>query len=359
MRAAIEEYLFNLKQQRLKRLESKELETYIISFIGSDAYWRFGGYNVFAKVISDLVKDRVIRPIKATGHNGRSPGLYNRYQLTIVDELSESDRQKLLVRYHPEINTSYYLKKPREYEVDETYLVALDKFLRECAGYKKQPQVTVNERSFEVFGYEKWLLSVHGQKFMQRIKITLDDLWCYQTYEPFFFFALKAADGSEKLNVLIVENKDTFFSLKKLLQDGICTWNGITFHLLIYGEGRKIQKSFSFFWELEQYRHCETTFYYFGDLDPEGILIWFDLQKDIDVEVKPFTYFYEALFEKFASTAPKLHSGQTLSKEAVAAFLDGFRLQNVTNIRRMLEQRCYLPQEGLNYILLRQLADEN
>jgi len=47
--------------------------------------------------------------------------------------------------------------------------------------------------------------------------------------------------------VLIVENKDTFFSLKALFQEGINRWSGKSFSMLIYREGRKILKSISFF----------------------------------------------------------------------------------------------------------------
>ncbi|MCL0063142.1 DUF2220 domain-containing protein [Peptococcaceae bacterium] len=81
--------------------------------------------------------------------------------------------------------------------------------------------------------------------------------------------------------MLIVENKDTFFSLKALFQEGINRWNGKSFSMLIYGEGRKILygegrkilKSISFFEEIEEYKGLSTSFYYFGDLDAEGISI--------------------------------------------------------------------------------------
>ncbi|MCL0101390.1 DUF2220 domain-containing protein [Peptococcaceae bacterium] len=96
--------------------------------------------------------------------------------------------------------------------------------------------------------------------------------------------------------MLIVENKDTFFSLKALFQEGINRWNGKSFSMLIYGEGRKILKSISFFEEIEEYKGLSTSFYYFGDLDAEGISIWYELTEQR--EVVPFVYFYCCLFER-------------------------------------------------------------
>lgn len=62
-------------------------------------------------------------------------------------------------------------------------------FLEENPNLDRLQQITANERSFQVFRDEKWLLSKHGKDFLQRIGFALDDLRCYLTFEPFFLLS--------------------------------------------------------------------------------------------------------------------------------------------------------------------------
>jgi len=356
MKNIIEEYL---RSQKKKRVETRVIEGYVIAAMGREPYWRQGGYLSFAKAIGLLVDEGVMAPVKAWKTNGLNPSLYNGYQIIAPgDQLDKGIKQELLTQYHPDLNTAYYLKNPKEYQQDQGYLAALDRFLKENPDYQTLPAITANERSFQIFHDEKWLLSGHGQKFRQRVGLSLEDLRCYLTHEPFFYFAGKVPGEGAEINVLIVENKDTFYSLKALFQAGVNRWDNISFTVLIYGEGRKIEKSFPFFWELAEYRPYEKVFYYFGDLDPEGILIWYALRKRQEVEIKPFTFFYGALVERYARTAPKRRGVQRFDGEAVEAFLSFFGSDRVEEMRKILEEERYLPQEGLNYLVLVDLANK-
>ena len=215
--------------------------------------------------------------------------------------------------------------------------------------------MAVNERSFQLFNDEKFLNSRQGQQILERIGITVTDLNCYLTYEPFFYYR-NQTDGGEK-NVLIIENKDTFFSLKKLLQEGITQWNGIEVSLLIYGEGKKIQRSFSFFKELDQYQAAdlELNFYYFGDLDPEGIKIWWGLQNKYEVEFIPLKFFYQQLL-KYSQAAANLKTEQSFSEAAVEEFCDYFAKSAGNKMKNLLQNGKYIPQEGLSYQLLKAIS---
>lgn len=354
MKKIIYQYLIN---QNKKRIETKNIESYVLKTIGSDNYWKQGGYTSFVQTIELLVAKNILRPVKAWKLNGMNPPLYNGYQIiSLRDELNPIIKQNLLTQYHPAMNTAYYLNHQADYEQDKIYLSALNCFLKENAQFTTLPAITVNERSFQIFHDEKWLASKHGHNVLQRVGLTFKDLCCYPTYEPFFYYQRKIANTSE-INVLIIENKDTFFSLKSLFQNGVYSWNNIPFTLLIYGEGRKIQKSFSFFWELNEYQQYKPRFYYFGDLDPEGISIWHQLQKQEAVEFKPFVFFYNALFEKYAHIAPKVRKEQRFLQQAVESFLTYFSTSQSKLMLNILKEGRYLPQEGLNYQLLHQLSD--
>jgi hypothetical protein len=329
--------------------------------LSQEGYWKQGGYYSFAESIEKLTQQEFISPVKASGLNGLNPPLYEKYRIAVKrDEPDGATKQKLLTWYHPQINTAHYLTHFTDYQEDEPYLTRLDSFLKQHKDFASWPMITANERSFQIFFDEKWLLSSHGRLFCQRTGLSLDALRCYQTYEPFFYYPAGFPLATDKINVLIVENKDTFFSLKGLFQQGINTWYGCAFSLLIYGEGRKIQKSFSFFGELGEYRDYKGVFYYFGDLDPEGILIWYDIKRQYGISLQPFILFYNALFDRYWANASLLKEGnkggQKYSEEAVEAFLAYFDERRATGILQMLKEGKYLPQEGLNYVLLKELA---
>lgn len=347
-----------LRDQKKKRIKTKDVEQHVLTVMGQDRYWTAGGYHAFVKAIESLVKKGVLVPVKAWKTNGLNPPLYNGYKIvSLVEELSPAMKQKLLTQYHPSLNTSYYLTHPKEYKEDAVFLTKLDTFLKENRDFRSLPPITANERSFQIFQDEKWLMSRQGHAFRQRVGLTLEDLRCYPTYEPFFYYSTGLSDDTEKINVLIVENKDTFFSLKSLFQRDLNKWGHTAFTVLIYGEGRKIQKSFTFFWELPEYRECQAEFYYFGDLDPEGILIWYELQQEVkSIEFKPFTFFYNALLQKYAGLAPRMRTEQRFSRKAVSAFLSYFEPLQSKAILKMLEDKRYIPQEGLHYNLLRELS---
>ena len=348
--------------QAKKHVVTREMEQHCLEALGQEGYWHQGGYNSFAAFIEDFVQQGAISPVKASGLNRREPPLYEKYRIAAKKDVPNSEtRKKLLTWYHPQINTSHYLTRFRDYLEDESYLDSLDSFLKQHKDLTFLPVITANERSFQVFHDEKWLLSGHGHLFCHRTGLSLNELRCFQTFEPFFYYSAVLPADTEKINVLIVENKDTFFSLKTLFQNGTDTWKGCTFSLLIYGEGRKIQKSFSFFGELEEYKNYQPDFYYFGDLDPEGILIWYDLKKQYDLSVKPFLLFYNVLFEMYGENPPLIEgkkAGQKYSEEAIKAFLGFFDGCHGAGMLQMLEEHKYIPQEGLNFVVLKELAQK-
>lgn len=344
-----------LNAQKKKTIASETIERHVIGLLGTDIYWKTGGYPSLALAIQGLVDEEILLPVKAKELNCKNPALHYWYRIVPRDEKPEQDkRQQLLTYYHPAINTSFYLNHAKEFEQDESSLSLLDRFFKTTPALLNLVPITANERSFQIFRDEKWLLSAAGQKFLQRVGLSLEALRCYVTHEPFFYYAKRVPGEGSAVKALIVENKDTFFSLKTLFQEGISSWAGVSFSLLIYGEGRKIEKSISFFDELDDYRNNAVDFYYFGDLDPEGINIWHALTGKLPV--KPLVYFYQELFERYGGDTPALRKGQRFSPEAVQDFLAHFQPDTAVGIQKMLLAGHYLPQEGLDYAFMRELA---
>jgi len=347
MEDLIKQYLNN---SPTKRIKTRKIEDYLLERIGHRKY----DYQKFVAAINNLIAANKIGPVKARGENARKPRLYNWYQLKSDSaEISEQLKQELLTAYSPQLSLSYYFNDLEQYQQDKEHIKSIDQFFRTKS---KTEEMTVNERSFQLFGVEKFLTSNAGSNLLARLGIDLTDLKCHLAAEPFFYYQ-KQTNSSEE-NILIIENKDTFFSLKELLQEGINRWAGIEISLLIYGEGKKIQHSFSFFKELDEYQanDLDLNFYYFGDLDPEGIQIWWGLENNYEVEFEPLEYFYQQLVSNYQQRAPKLRTAQNFNQQALAEFCNYFDKQVAEKIESLLASEKYIPQEGLNYQLLKELS---
>ena len=134
---------------------------------------------------------------------------------------------------------------------------------------------------------------------------------------------------------LIVENKSTFQGLVPELP-------GMAFSSLILGYGRKIVGNLGMLSLQYPVQSAEHELYYFGDLDLEGILIWYDLHLKFGVELA--LPFYQACLEKPPARGKQNHR---LNEEALRAFTRCFNKEESNQIITMLGDGCYIPQETL------------
>ena len=201
--------------------------------------------------------------------------------------------------------------------------------------------------------------------FLQRIGRTLTDLSCYLTTEPFFYIDYRSKPAAALENgpvsvssytALIVENKDTFYSIKRAWQVGNRSISGISFDLLIYGEGRKIVGSFAFAQEIPDLVPETMRVYYFGDIDPEGIDIFGSLAAAFPlVTIEPFVSCYQALIRRYGRNAPlRREKNQKLRTVHEETFLSYFTSELSQEIRELVHTKKYIPQEGLSYAFFAQ-----
>jgi hypothetical protein len=179
-----------------------------------------GGYEAFAAAINNLVEEKVLSPVKKSGLNGLSPPLALRYRKLPLQEGDYSAaKEEILSFYCSRMDLSSFLNSPQDYDRHRDVLMAIDHFLIEAENNPPAVWDTVNERSFALTGHEKFLSSHKGNQLLKRIKITLQDLCCVPAPEPFFFWAnALPLLPEERAHCLVVENKDTFHSLKYLLR---------------------------------------------------------------------------------------------------------------------------------------------
>ena len=319
----------------MKRISLKELQKSLSDY--KDQY----------DYVMDLIEKGRIKPVKASGTNGKSPSLYLEYWL--VEEAKDYTelKEELLYRMVPEISIDYYMAHLAMYEQDRQWVLLLNDFLKEHKQNLLHAK-SLNERSFEIWKREKFLLKEQGKKILKRCQIDLDVLNVYETTEPLAYYSHTRQTPQ---NILIVENKDTFYSMRKYLLEGNDVILGMPVGTLIYGAGKGIFKSFQDFeFCVEPYMTTEgNEIYYFGDLDYEGIGIYENFASVFggEWEIKPFIEGYKAMVEKAEKIEqlPDTKTGQ--NKRIRELFFSYFSKEMVEKMTRILEAGQYIPQEIL------------
>lgn len=326
----------------LRKLNKKRIDT-----VEMQKYLGIEDYLEFASIVKDLEGKKVISPVASSKGNGKRPALYNRYN--ILQE--EIDYSKYIEELHYgldiRLNKTYYLKNLEKYIEDRDYVLSLSRFL------KKHPEgieteLAVNERSFQVWGKEKFLKK-GGEKILKNVGLTLDFLKVYETTEPLPYYSF---DKTTPQNVVIIENKDTFYSLRKFLLSGKNSIFGVNISTVIYGGGKTIFKSFKDFKLcVEPYlTHKENKILYLGDLDYEGILIYENLREAFkdEVNLEPFIEGYKEMIDKHLREnidLPITKEGQNRGIKTL--FLDYFQDEYKKEILKLLKMDKYIPQEIL------------
>lgn len=309
-----------------------------------------GPYLEQYEYIKGLLDAGRIKPVKSSGKNGKKPALYLEYWL-IDEQVDYSNlEQELLFEMDLGINIDYYMHNLPVYDKDREAVRQLHDFLLKQKQLL-QTAVSYNERSLQIWGYEKFLSQGNGKTILKHCGLDLAFLNCYSTTEPFAYFTLTRKTPQK---LLIIENKDTFFSMRRHLLDGHATILGEKIGTLIYGAGKRVISSFQqFALSAEPYMlHENNEFLYFGDLDYEGIGIYENLAACFrgQAEIKPFVAAYENMLtkSKTLSKLPTTKEGQNRQLQGV--FFEYFPAAMQQNMQAVLEQDVYIPQEILTVL---------
>lgn len=248
--------------------------------------------------IMELVGSGRIKPVLASKKNGKKPPLYREYWELEEEQDYSALKQELLFNLTPQINITYYQNNLEAYDKERKDVLSLSSFLQNSAALLTK-QVSYNERSFQIWQREKFLLQGAGKKILKHCGLELAELNCYSTCEPFSYFALTRQTPQK---ILIIENKDTFFSMRKHLLAGNELLFGEKISSLIYGAGKRVISCFQeFAISAEPYMlDAENELLYFGDFDYEGIGIYEKLAEGFGEQgsIKPFIPAYLEMRQK-------------------------------------------------------------
>ena len=317
-------------------------------------------YRLFQHVVEKLVDDGMLVPVKSAGLNGRLPPLFNKYRLKKPKE-DFSGYYEFIRQLNPALNISGYMKRPALYKKHWEIVEGLSRYLWYSAKLLEEV-MSRKERAFSVWGREK-LLDDHFalvREVLQYNGLGENFLNYYDTPEPFFEYVHARP---EHMTVLILENKDTWFTFRKLMQDtGKGAIAGTMVDVLLYGEGNKIAKRGA----LEEYSAGMLIskggqvgrFLYCGDLDLEGIRLFFRAREaNPKLDIRPFA----ALYQLMLKLAEDLELPVSPDGRAVTAPLAeftsllGFDRDEV--LTGFLEKGRYIPQEIMNYQVVAKVLD--
>ncbi len=293
-------------------------------------------YEVFAGAVLELEREGSLEAVKAHGRNGKPLSLAYRYRVrkrTMQDEHIRSLHQ-WNARLHPALSLdAYYRLTPEVWEKDLPYLRQIDAYLQ--SNPWPSWEAPAPERSYELVRDEKWMTDGGGQALLERLGIW-GKLRVIPVSDPLMLAVNPSVPMAPGLHLhLVVENKTTFQGLAAALPE-------LPFSTLIYGCGRKIVGNLEMLRLQYPIPQAEHRIFYFGDLDREGILIWYDLQ--LRNQVRLALPYYQACLRQTPSKGKEHHR---VHDAAVASFASCFPEEEAARIAAMLQEGYYIPQETL------------
>lgn len=307
------------------------------------------GYVQLHTVIERLCEDNIISKTAGKDSNGMSPPLQNKYRK--VDKAEDYtniifDMMKLNSKIDIE---KYYLKNPENYSRDKKVISIISDYLDNVVSTK----LTIHERSWQLFGDEKYLKNPGGKSdgeiLLQNLGLTFNDLNCFYAYEPFIFFENSNFRTKTNRTILIIENKDTFWSFHNLLFDMKST---LEVDMIIYGEGNKINSSFQYVEKLGI--NEKDIIWYYGDIDREGLNIFYRLKNRYENYALSFMIdLYEALIDVIEEDkTPEAKNNQRSVDGSAELLIDCVKDKYKRRIQEIVNKNLYIPQEALNFELL-------
>lgn len=329
-KSQIQRYLQSLKKQTTFLSELEEL------FLGQPCT-----YEEFAGAVLDLEAAGMIQMVQSKGRTTKQPSLAYQYKVrkSLLKEDLHKEIHRARIHIHPLIGLdAYYALNSSDWQQDWPYIERIDAYLNNHA----LPEIAVPapERSFELVGDEKWITEKQGEKLLTRIGLW-EKLRIIPVDDPVMMAVNPKCLTYTVHRHLIVENKTTYQALLQALPD-------VPFTTLIFGGGKRIAKSIELLPLQLPLGDVIHQFYYFGDIDHEGVTIWHTLNERVlewfGCPAKPALPFYRACLAKGFVYGKE---NQRSNDQAIHQFSDHFSAEEQARISGLLAAGGYYPQEIL------------
>lgn len=304
-------------------------------------------YMDFYNLIKELENSGII---KRCGKDKTSvtPVLFKKYKV-LREKIVFTEEEKINMAKLNKVKLGYYSKRVDEFREDYDIIVALNNILRDTTHYK---EITLNEISYIIFGYEKAMSEDEASVVMKKLGIKEEDLGCRMKNEPLLNTIFKGFYEKDRRNILIVENLETYWSLNKVLRE---MSNDID--MLIWGKGCSIESNFR---GIILYGvNKNDRMFYFGDIDLSGVDIFLRLKSNFkEFSIIPSISLYENLLRIGTQRGIKKSRSQNqidIQEDRLDVFLNAFGNEVGDRLKSIIKNREYIPQEALNYNELRKV----
>lgn len=324
-----------------KKLNINDLEFQLRKLLHD--YYEMDGYSLFYEAIQSLQDEGQLTAIHNNQYNGRTPSLPLYYWVNVKVQADKWNRLEMM-KLSDLFDFSFYERHPEWQTKEEWYRIQnLYAFLQSS---QEREIVSLEERSLELFGNEKFLLDSvsfpDGRGFLARIGVSEEQLKVVNYREPFVFWMKQGKEMKDIQRVLIVENLSFFHTSIKLLEADQLDYDP---ELIIYGEGTKIERSFSFFFKI--FPPKSYLFYYAGDLDAAGYgIITRLIEKFSNCCIQPALKIYRKMLECLHQRNEQ-KSGQIQNLKYRDAFFEWFTEEEQEVLKQLWQENKRIPQEVL------------
>jgi hypothetical protein len=326
----------NIRQRLLNYIQDYKKSTILLEELVASMNGHAISYPSFADAVLQIEEMQILVAVKVHGRNGKKPELA--YQYKIRRQYMRQEHLQRIQQHssslHPSINVDWYYGQSTEiWQQDLPYIERIHQSLMEHG--LPVSEVPAPERSYQLTGDEKWITDRGGKAVLERLGLW-SKMLIIPVSDPLMWALNPALEVSQPRQAhLIIENKTTF----QALLTGLST---LPYSTLIFGSGWKITGNFEMFNLQYPVSKVEHTFYYFGDLDWEGIRIWRALHSRHSVKLA--VDFYLACLEHRGVPGKQGQLRSYADLDACRAFLpeaEGERLAHI------LHKGQYIPQEVL------------
>ena len=331
-----------LKKYGKKTISKKDLER--VFAVSSD--------KELFDIIVVFMEQQVLSPIKNSKTNGnRLYPIYLKYKVSLPQETYEMELKEINA-LHPLLQSNNYLQsKPEEYRKYRFLLQRLDRYLFSYTG--KEISISRKERSFEIFDEEKALDDKTFCVLLERIGITSNELAFYDT--PEYCFNDYIPDRKAQMTLLICENKDIWFNIRRMMFENNVT-NIFNTYIdgVVYGCGNKIS-GMGALTTYTKFIGSEVNYLYWGDIDRAGLNIYLSaVRANPNLNIKLFIPAYEGML-RLAQTKNIPDSDD--ERNCIEDYSQIFALVD-QNLRAQFEQSIQknkrIPQEIITYAFLKE-----
>jgi hypothetical protein len=286
-------------------------------------------------------------PVQKSGTDGnQKTPLFMRY--TICIEKTPPIPAEEIYALHPRLSANGYLLRNRvQFAKNKDFLCRLSEWL---TLHEENHMMSRRERSFAIFGEEKEL--DNHLRLLECLGISEDTLRCYETPEQCFSDYIPVRKSS--MTLLICENKDIWFNLRRLMyESGARSLLDTNIDGVIFGQGNDITGKGKFHSYAQYLGADEIRFLYCGDIDRAGFDIFLRLCKAAEaLQIALFLPAYQKMLALSQSIQlPDSGDGRNVMPE-MSEILPLFSDDEQKQITKILQDNKRLPQEILSYPVL-------